>query len=477
MNRVVITAIILAAVLCPLQSRAQGCGNLDLQFQTDIPSTCSAVTMTMIQDQMGRPYLYVAAKDGGLRVYDVADVHFPHLVDSVPITTLQSLHVMNVTQNGNYLYLTLGNTFGNADQSPGVAIVDVSDPSACYVTTVYRYPSSRGGGGIVKVDGNYAYFGAMNHGLVILDVTSKYAIRFVSDLIPDIYFPSSKPDTLKINARGMAVRNDTVYLCYDAGGFRIIDTKDKVHPREIGRYSNPALDNLPRAYNNVVIDDTLAFVTFDYCGVEVLNISNPAQIKLVSWWNPWNCQTNPFNWFSSAGHANEIEYNKETKLLFVATGKSDLYVLNAWNPKQLDSCANYGGIDNGTGTWGVSTYSNRIYLSYICTLGIPFASNWTGVKILTYNNPAATVAKSVTANSLQVYPNPSRDQLILIPESPFEGVVTASLISPIGFVLPVRSEVADGNLNVVLPQCPSGMYFIKVESGERSYVQKISILE
>jgi len=470
-------AVLLATAICPFQSRAQGCGDLNLQLQTDIPSTCPAVTMTMIQDQTGRPYLYVAAKDGGLRVYDIADLHAAHLVDSIPISKLQSLHVMNVTQSGNYVYLSLGNTFGSADQSPAMAIIDVSNPNLCSVTDLYRYPAPSGGGGIVKIEGNYAYFGAMRHGIVILDVTDKHAIKYVSEYEPDVKFPSSKPDTLKINARGMAVRNDTVYLCYDAGGFRIIDTKDKTHPREIGRYSNPALDNLPRAYNNIVLDDSLAFVTFDYCGVEVLNISNPTQIKLVSWWNPWNCQTNPFNWFSSAGHANEIAYNKEAKLLFVATGKSDLYVLNASNPNQLDSCTNYGGVDNGTGTWGVSTYANHIYLSYICTLGIPFASNWTGVKILTYNNPFATVSKSIAANTLRVYPNPSHDQVIVIPELPLEGEVTVRLVSPTGRLLPLRSQVENGNLNVSLPLCPSGIYFLKIESGERSYVQKISIVE
>jgi hypothetical protein len=36
------------------------------------------------------------------------------------------------------------------------------------------------------------------------------------------------------------------------------------------------------------------------------------------------------------------------------------------------------GPSNGIGTWGVSLHDDRVYLSYICTLGIPFPSNWTG---------------------------------------------------------------------------------------------------
>lgn len=380
-------ALSLAGSLRSAQLSAQGCGNLNLTWQTDIPSACSEMTMTMKPDRQGRPYLYVAQKEGGLKIYDVTQAVAPALVDSVPIAKLLSLQVMSLTQQGDYLYLALGNSFGSASstQSPGMAIVDVSDPRHATVLSTYRYPASNGGGGIVGVSGDWAYLGAMTHGLVVLDVKDKRNIRYVSEFLPDRNFPTAKPDTAKYNARGMQVRGDTVYLCFDAGGFRTIDLSDKQHPKELGRYSNRILDKLPRAYNNVVLDDTIAYVTFDYCGVEVLSIADPSNIRQVSWWNPWNCQSNPFNWFSSAGHANEIELNKTCDLLFVASGKSDLYVLDASNPHQLDSCNMYGGVSNDIGTWGVGVSRDRVYLSYVCTLGVPFTSNWTGVKVLRYS--------------------------------------------------------------------------------------------
>ena len=89
-------------------------------------------------------------------------------------------------------------------------------------------------------------------------------------------------------------------------------------------------------------------------------------------------------WFSSDGHANEIAYDKERKLLFVATGKSDLHVLSVADPRKPALCQVFGGTENRIGTWGVSIHKGRIYLAYICTLGIPFTSRWAGVKILTY---------------------------------------------------------------------------------------------
>src|SRR5205085_7057044 len=110
-----------------------------------------------------------------------------------------------------------------------------------------------GGSGIVKVEGNYAYLGAMTHGLVILDVTDKNNIQFASRFVPSIYYPDANPTPSFYNARGMEVKNDIVYLCYDAGGLRIINVQDKLNPVETGRYSNPVMNGLPRAYNNIIL--------------------------------------------------------------------------------------------------------------------------------------------------------------------------------------------------------------------------------
>ncbi len=339
--------------------------------------------MTMLHDQNDKPYLYVASKEGGLKIYDIANLSSPSLIQTIAIGQLNNLHVMNLTQSGNYLYLALGNHFTNS-QSPGMAVIDVTNPPSAVVLSKWKFTKNDGGAGIVKISGDYAYLGAMKHGLITLNISDKSNITFVSQFIPDINFPDKKPDAAKINARGMQVIGDIVYLCYDAGGFRIINVADKQNPKEEGRFSNPELNNKPRAYNNVIVDGSYAYVTVDYCGLEVLNVSNPGVITLASWWNPYNCQKSAFGWFSSPGHLNEIDYNKECSLLFISSGKSDLHVLNVSNPNKPDSCGYYGGVSNNMGTWGVSAYKNQLYLSYICAI-IPFASNWTGVKILTYD--------------------------------------------------------------------------------------------
>lgn len=71
-------------------------------------------------------------------------------------------------------------------------------------------------------------------------------------------------------------------------------------------------------------------------------------------------------------------------LIFLSFGKSDLQVVNIADPARPAYKGEYGGITNNMGTWGVSLSGKNIYLAYICSF-IPFYSNWTGVKVLTYS--------------------------------------------------------------------------------------------
>ncbi len=382
--------LIVSFIIWDQSAFAQSCGNLNIQLQADLPSTCNMMVMTMMHDNLARPYLYVANKEAGLKIYDITSIASPLPVASVPISLYDSLDVMNVSQDGNYLYLALGNSF-TSPQKAGMAIVDVTDPLLPAITDFYVLQSSSSGAGIVKVEGNYAYLGAMQSGLIILDITDKNNIIFSSQFIPGInYPPVANPDQTKINARGMEVKNSIVYLCYDAGGIRIINCTDKLLPVETGHWCNPAMYtpfDHPKAYNNIVLNDTLAYVAVDYAGMEVLNISDTSNISLLGWWNPYSAPNS--NWFTSAVHGNEIYYESTCKKVFMSTGKSDMMVIDVADPLNPDSCNFYGGTSNNIGTCGINLYQNQLYLSYICAV-IPFASNWTGVKILTYDACSAT---------------------------------------------------------------------------------------
>ncbi len=451
---------------------AQSCGNMNIQHVSDIASTCNFMVMTMMHDKLNRPYLYVANKEAGLKIYNISTISSPVLVATVPTSLYNNLDVMNLSQTGNFLYLALGNSFTNPQQG-GMAIVDVANPLSPAVTDYYVVPNSNSGGGIVKTEGNYAYLGAMQSGLIILDVTNKNNISFVSQFIPDIHYPdATNPNPALYNARGMEIKNSIVYLCYDAGGLRIINCTNKTAPIETGRYSNPVMNGKPRAYNNIVLDDSLTYIAVDYCGVEILNVSDTSTISLVSWWNPYTCQNS--NWFNTPVHANEIQYDKNCKHIFLSTGKSDMYVLDVANVSQPDSCNFYGGVSNNLGTWGIGIYENEIYLSYICAF-IPFSSNWTGVKILTYT-PCVTTSIAEADNSENtIFPLPASNQITIQSKNQLADFTKSkiTITDMLGQIMNSYSISTSGNQYIIdISQLSNGMYFVELTTNNKITLQR-----
>lgn len=472
--------VAIAIIITSMRPNAysQNCDALNITPQSDIASTCAFMTMSMMHDQLDRPYLYVANKEAGLKIYNISNLSAPSLVNTIPITSFNSLEVINLTQDGNYVYLSIGNIFNSSGQHAGIAIIDVTNPIAAFVTDFWELQSSQTGAGIVKVEGNYAYLGAMRNGLVILDITNKNNIQFVSQFVPDIHFPPiANPDSAKINARGMEVKNSIVYLCYDAGGFRIINCTNKFAPFETGHYCNPIMYtpfDLPRAYNNVIIDDTLAYIAVDYCGMEVLNISDTSNITLLGWWNPYNCPSN--NWFNSPIHANEIHYNSLCKQIFLSTGKSDLLVIDVSNPALPDSCNFYGGVSNSIGTWGVGLYQNEIYLSYICAL-IPFSSNWTGIKILTYTPCIAGIDEENEKEKISIYPNPTNRKLSITFPTKDNGQFELKILNIFGQQV-LKQQISNNIKTTTLDmsQFAEGIYFVHITTNKKiNYDYKVIV--
>lgn len=444
------------------QANSQGLDSLPLTWQADIASTCQENTMTMQEDNLGRGYLYIASKEGGLKIYNIKDLENPKFV-----TTIKDAEssVMNVHQNGNFLYLSMGDYF-NTKQAPGLTIIDVSDPEKPKLTDEWKFGTKTEGTGMIVTNGDYAYMAAMAHGLIVLNISDKSNISFESQLVPDVNFPKANPDLTKINARGLVYENGLIYLAYDAGGVRIIDVTDPKKPKERGMYSNPQLNGKPRAYNNVVLDKNYVYVTFDYCGMEVLDVSDTASIKLESWWNPWGCPNN--NWFTSTGHTNEIAIDTACDIVFMSTGKSEMYVVDISDPSKPDSLTMYGATDNKLGTWGVSRYKNHIYMSYICTLGIPFQSTWSGVKILSYKAACSgtnSIGQIVPGNS--VYPVPLQNWLYV---SEHDLGNNFEIFDSQGKVV-MSGKYNSTSLNV--STLKAGVYYLSTQKGKYNKVLKL----
>jgi len=431
-----------------------------------MPSPLLNHNMTARRDSTpSKPYLYVAAKAQGLQIYNISSLSAPVFASSVAVSALNNLDVNNITQVGNYLYLAIGDIFNKTAANSGLAIVNVSNPNSPTVTSVYSF-SATSGAGCVAVEGNYAFLAAMQNGILVFDVSNKSNIVFVSQLIPNVNFPKVGPSPSeldKINSRSLVVKNNIIYLCDDAGGLRIINATNKSNLKETGRYSNPALLTRPRAYNNLVLNDSLVYIACDYAGMEVLKIKDTANITQVGWWNPWKAHLASNTWFNSPGHTNEIEFDVNCKMVFMSAGKSDIMAVSVVNPALPDSCSMYGTKTDTLGTWGLGRYQNQIYACYISTwpLYIPFNSQWSGVKILTYNNACGTgVEEYVNDKTISVYPNPASSEINIYLEN-LNGYLelfdlTGRKIMSIA-LSKGKNKLNTANLN-------TGIYFYKINS-------------
>ena len=102
-------------------------------------ATPSFLPQGIIVDVQSRNYIYVASKSGGVQVFDNSS-NSPSLITSIPITDLGGHHAMHLTQEGDFLYVALGDFFGG-NAKAGIAIIDVSDPNnPCLL---YTSPSPR----------------------------------------------------------------------------------------------------------------------------------------------------------------------------------------------------------------------------------------------------------------------------------------------------------------------------------------------
>jgi hypothetical protein len=430
-----------------------------------------------------KPYLYVAAKAQGLKIYNISNVSSPVLSTTIPTSALNNLDVNSITQDGNYLFLALGDHFNKNNQYSGMAIINITNPATASVSAVYTY-TAKSGAGHIAVEGNYAYVSAMQNGILVMDVTNKTNPILVSVFKPSIHFPKPNPNTSeqdKINARSIVVKNNVLYLCNDAGGVRIINATNKSNLLETGQYSNPLLLTRPRAYNNLILNDSLVYVAADYCGMEVLKIKDTSNISMIGWWNPWKCETSANTWFNSPGHTNEIEFDANCKMLFMSAGRTDLIAVSVANPMLPDSCSDFGtkASNDTMATWGLGHYQNQIYLSYISTwpFYVPFTGKWGGVKIINYNNSCTTgINETSLTNGFQIYPNPSHDGTItILDKGGLSGFVSVSIRDCKGALCYESAIDFSNQLQKLDSKLGDGFYFLTISSKNGTMTQKLVI--
>lgn len=286
---------------------------------------------TPLFDRMNRPYIYLATKELGLVTFDISNTSNPIAIDTIPVSALGNLKATGIAQDSIYLYISLGD-FQNT-QNAGLAIYDITKPGMPILLDRWTNNEFNKGSSSVIYKGNYVYLSAMEKGVLVLDVSDKQNIKFVSKIIPDFNFGNKK---FTYHSRGLFLKGDTLLVADDNGGLRIIDVTDKNNPIEIGKYINNKIDSTGAVYcNHVYQIGNYAYCAMDFCGIETVDVSDPLSITNVDWINPWNCLNQPFpfgTWNGSDGHCNEIAFSAQQNILFFSGGDTEILALSIVNP-------------------------------------------------------------------------------------------------------------------------------------------------
>ncbi len=413
---------------------------------------------TSSYNQNNTNYLYAACRELGVVTFNVEDVYHPIPVDTVPLIAFNNFKPTNLSQNGNYLYVSTGG-FDGFTQNAGLAILDISIPNHPVIKDLWDSVAFNQGAAIAISDGAFAYLGAMDKGVIILDVSDKTKIKYLSSILPDPNFPEV-PDLFSVpNARGLWMLNDNELLvANDAGGLRKIDISNKNAPVEMEKYANVDIEAIAQsAYNNIVVIDHYAYITVDFCGLEVVDL-NTNPMSNVFWFNPWDCDL--ANWDGGQGHTNNLKTVGDS-LLFVSGGDSELLVFDITNPVNPVLAGSFATPFDSIATWSLDVNYPYVSLALIdnSIWGVPFYSNVGGIMLLEANVIKETSIINHTIDKMFFYPNPVNEKLYLANYN----LNTQIYISDItGKLMAMYTNVSEINCSTLVP----GLYSITVFTPE-----------
>lgn len=433
--------------------------NINFQYVSEHEYTWTYSCYEALFDDQDRPYIYTANNELGFMVYDISDINNPMPIDTFMPTTFGGLKVTNISQEGNYIYASLGGFQGIA-QRAGMAIFNISDPTNVTVEDSWDSTAFNQGGAIAIVDGDYAYLGGMEKGVIVLDVSDKSNIQYVSDYYPDPNWPHTPGLFSTPNARGMAIKGNELYLCYDAGALRVIDITDKQTLNEIGHYINIELDTTAQpAYNNVVIVDNYAYIAVDYCGIDIVDISSPANPVNAGWVNPWDC--NVTNWDGRPGHTNKVLTWANDNILFVSGADTEILAYDISDRENPVEIGSYFAILDSNVTWSVDVKDGYAVMAQVDNpLGVPYDSDWGGIRILQWDGGPTGIEAS-EGQQLVVYPNPIDDRAIIKLNQSLSGNGEIRIYDTMGRLCKV-DRITGNSYELRKEHYSPGMYFFEV---------------
>ena len=411
---------------------------------------------TSIFDAQGDPYLYTASMELGLVTFDVSDMNNPVPVDTIMPAAMNGLKLTNISQFGNYIFGSLGG-FHGITQDAGLVIFDVSVPGNAVITDVWDSTEFSEGSAIAITDGQYAYLGAMTEGVIILDVSDVNNIEYVSHLLPFTDFPEVPGPFSVPNARGLALKHpDTLMVCNDAGGLRMLDVTDKFNPVEIGMYANADIESMAQsAYNNIEIVGNYAYIPVDYCGLIVVDITDENMTD-VNWINTWGCDTT--SWDGAPGHTNQV-VSVGDSLLFVSGADTEMLVYDITDKTNPVQVGQFGGFLDNRVAWGIDVRDGYIATAMVNNpAGFPYDSNWGGICLYEWKEEFAAIDENQNSSAFTIYPNPATGTIKINNANPGDPVSIHSIDGQVVF------KGYYSNEGIGVSKFSPGVYVVKINS-------------
>ncbi|WP_417395854.1 Calx-beta domain-containing protein [Gimesia chilikensis] len=263
-------------------------------FLTSVESLSSVSTSdaAVAVDVVGN-YAYVADRDGGLQIYNIANPAAPFHVGEFDFNNQGIAQAIDVV--GNLAYLAVGEA--------GLQIINIANPAApVFVGSIATPARARG----VQVIGNLAYVAddsGNGGGLQIIDVTNPASPSILGS------FGVSTPGGL---AGGVEVIGNIAYLTDGNNGLQIVNVTDSSNPTLIKNVLTPG-----GAAIGLDVVGNYAFVANREGGLQVIDISTPATASIVGTLN-------------TPGVATGVQV--DGNFAYVADGAFGLQVVDITNP-------------------------------------------------------------------------------------------------------------------------------------------------
>ena len=211
-------------------------------------------------------YAYWAIRHNGgwfsLEVVDVSDPASPSIVD----TELGFVWVRDVAVSGDYAYVADATGSGNGTPSKwalaqGLVVFDIAtDPANPTVVSTFKTHGDVQG---VEVVGDRAYLLDAGEGLIILDVSDPTEpVR-----LGNYHSPAG--------LRQMERVGDLLYIADAWNGFTILNVADTSHPQVLGVYLAEHYNDLGVNAFGIDVRDNLVYLGAGHLGLEVVDVNDP----------------------------------------------------------------------------------------------------------------------------------------------------------------------------------------------------------